>query len=344
MNPCGADDLLTYIGVERNEMQGRNFTWNTMIAIVLSLIFSTSVAAQDVYRDLQPGSLLVFPAFDITEDFITQLRITNTDSVTSVDIQLNFICPGSRQDLFCDALDRHLTLTPSGTAVLDVEEQNPPCHRGYVVAFAENATRQAISFNALIGSYHITRTNRMYYDEAEQAIAIQSVKPFQEVLGASGTLQFGAEPDPATQDYAALATHLFTGFQAVDPHHELYGSELILLTLSTIVGATNPPSLVVIDFWNENEVAFSASWEFVCWTQVRVDEIDLNFLEDNLGTRYGSMTILPVPNCPVAGGCPPLIPFEPAVLGAIRGLGLTSKSARNLYHDELPKSARYIAR
>ncbi len=342
--PCGADCLLIHLGAERNEMQGRNLTRNTVAVIVLSLALGTTVAAQGVYRDLQPGSFLVFPAFDITEDFITQLRITNTDPATSVQIQLNFVCPGSKQDLFCDALDRHLTLTPSGTAVIDVESSHPPCHRGYVTAFAENDLHQAISFNALIGSYHITRTNRRYYDEAEQAIAIQSVKPFQEVLGTSGALQFGADPDPATQDYAALGTHLFTGFQAVDGRQELYGSELILLSLSTIVGADNPASLVVIDFWNEDEVAFSASWEFVCWTQVRVDAIDLNFLESNLGTPYGSMTIMPVPNCPVPGGCPPLIPFEPAVLGAIRGLGLTSKSVRNLYHDDLPRSGLYIAR
>ncbi len=314
------------------------------LAVVFGFVLKTTSVAQEVYRDLQPGSFLVFPAFDISEGFSTQVRITNTDPATAGHIQLNFICPGSRQDPFCDTLGRHLTLAPAGTATLDVESYHPPCDRGYLVAFAENKKYQAISFNALIGSYHITRNHRRYDDEAEQAIAIQSVKPFNTVLGANGILNFGADSDPATQDYAALGTHLFTDFRAVDGHHEWYGSELILLSLNTIIGAPNPASRVVVDFRNANEVAFSASWEFVCWTQVRLDEIDLNFLEANLGTLHGSMTIVPVPNCPVPGGCPPLIPFEPAVLGAIRGLGWMSGSARNLYHDALPRSARYVAR
>ncbi len=324
-------------------MQERNWAGHVLAVVLLSVTFSTAGLAQDIYKELQPGSFLVFPAFDIRKDFITQLRVTNTDPATSVHIQFNFVCPGSKQDMFCDALGRHITLTPSATAVLDVADQNPPCNQGYVVAFAENIRREAISFNALIGSYHIIRNHQRYHAEAAQALAIQSVKPLNEVLGASGGLQFGADPDPSTQDYAALGTQLFTGFQAVDDH-QLYGSELILLALDTLAGAPNPLSLVVIDFWNENEVAFSASWGFVCWTQVRVDTIDFNFLESNLGTSYGSMTIMPVPSCPIPGGCPPLVPFEPVVLGAIRETGRSSRSARNLYHDELPRSTMYFAR
>jgi len=325
-------------------MQGRSLLLTCCAFAVIVLNLVTTAAAQDVYRDLQPGSFLVFPAFDITEGFFTQLRITNTEPVTAVQIQLNFVCPGSKQDLFCDALARHVTLRPSGTAVLDVEDAHPPCNQGYVVAFAENALHQAISFNALIGSYEIAPTHRHHAHPTEPAVAIQSVKPFKAVLGTSGALQFGAEPTPDTQDYAALATQLFTDFQAVGGHRQTSGSELILLTLHTLIGAPNPVSLVVIDFWNENEVAFSASLEFVCWTQVHVDEIDLNFTEGNLGTRYGFMTMMPVPNCPLPGGCPPLIPFEPAMLGAIRELGRRSKHPRHLYHDELPRSALYITR
>ena len=342
--PCGADFPLANIDAESNVMQGRNviLTWYAFGAIVLSL--GAVADAQEVYRDLQPGSFLVFPVFDITQGFITQLHITNTDPMMAVQIQLDFVCPGSRQDPFCDALTRHLTIIPSGALVLDVEEFHPPCNQGYIVVFAENAMHQAISFNALIGSYNITRRYREHDGGAEQAITIQSVKPFNEVLGESGVLQFGPHPNPATQDYAALATQLFTSFRAVGGSEKVYGSDLILLTLNTMIGAPNPASLVVIDFWNENAVAFSASLEFVCWTQVRVDEIDFNFVSANLGTLYGSMTIIPAPNCPLPGGCPPLTPFDPAVLGAIRGLEWRTKRARNLYHDELPKSAMYLTR
>ena len=325
-------------------MQGRKviLTWCAFGAIVWSL--GAIAAAQEVYRDLQPGSLLVFPVFDITEGFVTQMHITNTDPMTAVQVQIDFVCPGSSQDPFCDALSRHLTIVSSGTMVIDVEEFHPPCKQGYAIVFAENAMYQAISFNTLIGSYNVTRRYRSHEGGAEQAIAIQSIKPFNEVLGASGALQFGPDPNPDTQDYAALATQLFTSFRAVGGSDPLRGSELILLTLNTIVGAPNPASLVVIDFRSENAVAFSATWEFVCWTQVRIDDIDFNVMEDHLGTLYGSMTIMPAPSCPLPGGCPPLIPFDPAVLGAMRGLEWRTKRARNLYHDELPKSAMYLTR
>jgi hypothetical protein len=53
----------------------------------------------------------------------------------------------------------------------------------------------------------------------------------------------------------------------------------------------NPPAVAFIDFWNAAEVPFSTSTEFICWTEKQLEAIDVNFLEDNLGTTYGSMRI-----------------------------------------------------
>ena len=323
--------------------QYRAFRWSGFAALLVYIGCSISVSAQPILNDSQLGSFLVFPVFDIREDYTTQLRITNTDPAISIQIQLNFICPGSKQDAFCDTLNTHLTITPHGTAIINVTDHHPPCDQGFVVAFAENGLHQAISFNALLGSYRINWTKKRLYSEAEKAISIQSVKPSGEILGTSGGLQFGADPDPVTQDYVALGNHLFTDFRAVNGSGS-YGSNLILLTLGTIAGASNPVSLVAIDFWNENEVAFSTSLEFVCWTRVRLDQIDFNFLSDNLETPHGSMTIIPVPNCPIPGTCPPILPFDPAVLGAIEETAKSSLTVRNLYHGRLPKSAIYVAR
>jgi hypothetical protein len=218
-----------------------------------------------------------------------------------------------------------------------VADFNPPCHEGYVVAFAENQRYEAIAFDHLIGSYHIAFKDNK---EAAPAISIQSVKDEGTVLGEDYELQFGttAGPDP---DYKALPTHLYTDFQAV---HKEGGSELILLTLDSIAGGHNPVTSVDINFWNEKEVAFSTSWEFVCWTRVPLEKIDFNFYADNLNTNYGSIKLKAEPKCPLAGGCPPLEPFDPAILGAIDEYTAKSWTKRNLFHDKTPKSTVFIPR
>ena len=233
-------------------------------------------------------------------------------------------------------------LTPYETRVIKVSELNPPCYEGFIVVFAENTSYEAISWNYLIGSYHIDYGRGGY--EASQAIAIQSVKDDGDVLGADGKLQFGPGKPGSDQDYAALGTQLSTDF--LSTHHErgTRGSDLVLLTLDTIAGSHNPTTHVGIRFFNEKEVPFSTSWQYVCWTRVPLDAIDFNFRVENLGTTYGSMVITPEASCPVAGGCPPLEEFEPAILGAINEYRPGSSTKRNLFHDRERRSTVYVPR
>lgn len=323
--------------------KGQLATWVTMAVVGLSLAFASpgfTQPAEDpgpVFDEMTPGSFLVFPLFDVREGYATQIRITNTSSSSSVAVQLNFVCPGTKKDPFCPALDRHIDLTPYETYVAHVADFNPPCHEGFVVAFAENGSYQAVAFDYLIGSYHIAFGGSR---ESAPAIAIQSLKDAGEVLGADNELQFGtiAGPDP---DYKALPTQLYTDFQAAG---EGVGSQLILLTLDTIAGGHNPVTSVDIDFWNEHEEPFSTSWEFVCWTRVPLERIDFNFFADNLGTPYGALKVKADAKCPLAGGCPPLEPFDPTILGAINEYRGDSWSKRNLFHDKVPKSTVFIPR
>ncbi len=315
-------------------------TLAALTTILLSATLTRPATAQ-VFNALQPGSVLVFPEFDQRQKRKTQLLITNTDLGADVRVQLTFICPGNkRRDPFCDALDIHISLTPLGTAVMDVAAQHPPCAEGYVMAIAEDKRGQPISFNALIGGYHISKNRRA---EASEAIAIQSIHPAGAVLGTNGALQFGPEPDPATQDYAALGTNLLTIFRAVRLDNPKRKTELILLTLDSLAGVQNPSTLVFIDFQNAHEVPFSTSWEYVCWTRVSLSRVDFNFLEANLGSTHGSMTIVPVGNCPVPGGCPPFFLFDPTVLSVINENAPGVWNKRNLHHDNVPKSAIYFA-
>ena len=329
---------------------GRLVVWLTMAMVVLSMgVVSPSMAqtAGDdvpVFHEMNPGSLLVFPLFDVREGWATQLRITNTSDTSSVAVQLNFVCPGTREDNFCDGLDRHIAITPHGTFVGDVASFNPPCAEGYVVAFAENGAHEAVAFDYLIGSYHIAFAGTV---EAAPAIAIQSAKAEGENLGDDGLRFGGVTEDDA--DYKALPSRVFTDFLAIVPGEAgtpVIGSDLILLTLDAAVGEFNPVTNVDIDFWNANEMPFSTSWHFVCWTRVSLDKIDFNFLAANLGTPHGSLTVEGMPSCPLAGACPPLFTFDPTILGAINEFGavLGSRTKRNLFHDKVPKSTTFYPR
>jgi hypothetical protein len=306
-----------------------------------------------VFEQNVPGSFLVFPKFDIRGDTATQLRIVNHGD-KEINVKLNYVCPGVKNvNQFCAALDRQVSFTPKQTRVIDVADQNPPCNQGYVVAFAlmEDSYSQAVSYNELTGSYNINSGRRV---EAENAVTVQSEKPEGEPLGMNGKLRFGGQhagasmPEANGADYRGMPSVLGTDFRAITPGVEGesadQGSTLTLLTLDTLAGQQNPAALAFIDFWNAAEEPFSSSVEFVCWTEKQLDAIDANFLEENLGTTYGSMKITPSPNCPIPGGCPPLQPFDATMLGAISEYGDGDVSGRLLSHDDTPKCTSYQPR
>lgn len=310
------------------------------LSVALSGVLAGGVATAQVLDDNSPGSFLVFPKFDIRGESATQIRIVNNGS-SAIDVKINFVCPGVKHvNEFCAALDTTIPFTPHQTRAIDVADLNPPCNQGYVVAFPINSSGRAYSYNNLLGSYNITEGRRL---ESENAIAVQSPRSGGTVLGSNGKLRFGGEG----ADYSAMGSNLYTDFRAVVPGSEGeadVGSRLTLLTLDVLAGMQNPPAVAFIDFWNAAEVPYSSSIEFICWTEVQLDSIDLNFLEENLGTSHGSMKITPFPNCPLPGGCPPLTPYDATMLGHITEYGDGDRGGRSLYHDQEPKNTSYQPR
>ena len=315
------------------------------VALCCSAFLGTAWASPAVLDDNSPGSFLVFPRFDIRGDTITELRIVNngenlTNSngdVVDLKVKLNYVCPGVKHvNEFCAALDRTITFTPNQTRIIDVADQNPPCSQGYVIAYAVSpiGIDKPAAYDYLTGSYYITSARS---NEADGAIAIQAVGLQGPPNGASSAVQlsFGT-------DYRALGTVSYTDFRAASTEPEA-GSVLTLMTLDVLAGMQNPAAVVFIDFWNSAEVPFSTSHEFICWTEKQIETIDLNFLEANLGTTYGSMRITPNANCPLPGGCPPLVPYDATILGAISEYGCDSKS-HTLFHDQDPKTTTYQPR
>lgn len=142
--------------------------------------------------DMMPGSLLIFPIFDIRSTGPgtrnqTRIRITNNGVVTT-DVHLTAICPGRTvandgiYDPHCAATDRKITLTSHQTAILEIgtpfvatgastpSSNNAPvyefgfpvpCSEGYIIAYAQTAPNpvsgavNAISYNSLYGDYQI---------------------------------------------------------------------------------------------------------------------------------------------------------------------------------------------
>lgn len=299
------------------------------------IIFGLANVASAQLQDNVPGSFLLFPKFDIRGDSSTQFRIANTGE-SNINVYIVAVCPGVKNiNPFCAKLDTTIRFTPHQTRVIDVADLHPPCAQGYLTAYAYGAGGQfdvgglaannrPISYNHLVGSYRIDvgRTQ-----ESDNAIASQS--PFNDGFILNSPPLFGF-------DYFGDVSALHIDFLSVTPSIGATpgsGSRLSLVDLHATPGAPNPPALLFVDFWNAAEVPFSSSLEFVCWTEKDLDAIDLNFLSANLGTSRGSMTLTPVDNCPLPGGCPPLIPHYPFPLGVLMEHGDGDTASRTLYYE-----------
>lgn len=273
------------------------------------LAFGVAAYAAPV-QSLTPGTMLVFPKFDVGADSKTQLRVNNTGS-SAIRFHYNYVCPGiPRGDDSCAKLDRTKSLTPHQTLLIDVASENPPCDRGFIIGYAVDQATRPVSFNHLLGTYNISAGRRL---SSDNAFSIQSVRAEFQALGGPNGFSFTPGLD---QDFAEIGATFVSDFRA-NPDVAV-GSRLVLLDIGASLGRRNPISSATVDFWNSAEEPFSSSWEFVCWTEVSLDQIDANFLSDNLGTLYGSMRIESSLSCPVAGLCPPFLPRAPLLLAVIQ--------------------------
>jgi hypothetical protein len=299
-------------------------------------------------RGEEPGSLLIFPEFDITPPAVTQIRVTDVRDPAlggTTRVRFQYICPGVPGvpgfPRVCPTIDRHKFLTFHGTLVVDVATDlglgGPfPCNNGYLVAFVEDANHNPISSNSLIGSYRITDVDDQ---EATNAIAVQSARPPGTVLGsvdATGevVLTFGSSQGATTcskkppktctttgaADYVALPDTLHSDFQAVDLAAPKT-AELIVLTPTVKAGLANPEASLAVHWWNQFEDEFSSTRQFTCWAKVPLQTISASFLALNLGSPIGSVRVESV----TTGD------YSPAILGVIRETG-PGVTLRRMYH------------
>jgi len=271
-------------------------------------------------QDNIPGSFLVFPLFDISSGNQTTIRITDvsggnvsgpgSNGPFSVRVHVDVICKGTKSDTRCNQNNYETSLTFHETVeihVADLVGDPVNCNAGYIVAFAEDPSgtvAQPISYNNLIGSYHVGAEPRDS-DNASyggNAIAFQAnaasipgtVTPIGTFLIPPSddlSLSFGAA---SSNDYVAWPRYLVSTFQAEDVDDK---TEIVLLTLPDgAPDAASKETIVSINYWNENEQNKSTSERLWCWDRVDLKVLDQHFREGSgpafLGSDVGSLKVI----------------------------------------------------
>jgi hypothetical protein len=291
--------------------------------------------------------------FDVNNDpgnaRTTTLKISNTSNSTGVWVHLVRVCGGIKSfggQGLCQGSDRTQYLTPGETWVRDVANffgiDRDNCPTGYIVAYVQKASNdsQPIVRNVLIGSVHMNSAGAL-----NQRTSGMQVYGFQ-AAGADGADVAGATGGPFPQlpfdnaGYAAPATTYSTDFLATAGTRF---SELTLLTLDIQAGAQNDPTLVALDWYNQDEEPYSGAIEYVCHVRVRLDdELNAaqpgagvqggnNFTAANLGSQYGLLVMTP-------------FTANHALLGAIMEQGQNRQTLRGLWHDDTPRPTTFIGR
>jgi hypothetical protein len=288
--------------------------------------------------DTKPGSVLIFPLFDVSSSSTTQIRITDISGgnssgdgkTTAHRIRFNFVCGGDSEG-FCNSIDVEDNWTSHQTKVYDVRNDlgigfGAPCEQGYIVAFIGDKDGNLIADDKLIGSYYIT-TEGVDGVAASNAIAVQhnrtlpfalpGVPPFGQP---GGDVTFGPGPLDSS-DYVAFPIALFSDFRA----EPASSTELILLNPNLkpgIPGFENDPVLVQVFAWNASEKQFSSRHTFTCWERVRLTDFDSRLSTSSVfgsPTGYVKVFAQTVPH-----------PLLGAILETNGGDGLT---IRNMYHQ-----------
>jgi hypothetical protein len=291
-----------------------------------------------------------------------------------VKLKAHWVCPGDQtfeNKYICRETDFDLYTTVFGTISFNPENvgapagfptsppaptaggvqrvPNPPCERGYLIAWVINTNDQPINFNTLIGDAVIRDGNGSV--SAYNGIPIQAV-PVAGAAGAliapfaEGLLPFtGGAGQYATVSNTVQSSVRFEG--GLRPGPEAVTTDLTLLTLDVRSNRSNNPVYVDLNFYNANEFLVSTFTEFICWAELSLSGVNLpasseDFINPNLtaasmGTQKGLVVSGPAIKIPfVANAADPV--------GPVTLLGIVTTSVYNtttyaysysLYHDAI---------
>jgi len=299
--------------------------WGLLLipALALAMPASAQVRPPTLSDSEEPGSVIVFPKFirgtvtlpeggtvprtEIEIGVVCPKRTICAEHAP-VKIRLHWVCPGSQDPstkFVCKETDFDITLSVYEKAVivpdgsfLGVSNKNVPtaeCPRGYLIGWViRPSDDQPIKFDGLIGDAVLREagTSLAAYNaipiQADPALATNAVV----TTNGNGALVF----DGAAGHYQMVTGTVFGDVRYSNPTAStafpvLSDGSLTLLTLDVKSNRPNNPLFVDLDFFggnpsfigNENQL--STFWEFICWDEVRLVDIDANLTTSVMGRK-----------------------------------------------------------
>jgi hypothetical protein len=272
----------------------------------------------------EPGSVIVFPKFitgtvalpeggtapatELEIGIVCPVGVTCPEH-QSIKMRFHWVCPGDESfpaKLICRETDFDVTasvnekvvLVPNGVGTADGVGTRfvppPPCPKGYLIGWVVNTSDRPIKFDGLIGDavLRVGSTALASYN----AIPIQADPTL--ANGALITLVDGRLPDSLAFDggtghYQAVTGRIYGDVRYTNPAGptNFAAGYITLLTLDTLSNRPNFPTFVDLFFYAgfgsalgvENVI--STSTEFVCWTEQRIDDIDINLRTTVMGRK-----------------------------------------------------------
>src|ERR1700730_6346688 len=294
-------------------------------ALALAMPASAQVRPATLSDSEEPGSVIVFPKFikgtvtlpeggtaPATEIEIGVVCPTGSTCAEhqSVKVRLHWGCPGSQDPFFkyvCKETDFDITLSVFEKAVIvpdgppgfaTVSNKSVPaagCDRGYLIGWViRPSDDRPIKFDGLIGDAVLRGTGLA---PAGTALAAYSAIPIQAVpalanaalvtTNGNGALLF----DGLAGHYQMVTGTVFGDVRYTSTTAPLSDGSLTLLTLDVKSNRPHNPLFVDLDFFggvgrvvgNENQLSTFA--EFICWTEVRLVDIDANLNTTVMGRK-----------------------------------------------------------
>jgi len=237
----------------------------------------------------EPGSVLVFPYF-------RKGTVPSNQSAThpKTEIEISVTCPrGTRcVEGGLNTVNGTLFFHPTQEGALPGAAVVPeaPCARGFLIVWVVDQQNRPIKYDGLIGNAVVReQTNSAvgYNAVGIQAGLLLPVRaPTDRHFGPGG---FNGRLDFNGIEYMPVAGKIFGTVRYPRPSDAtqppLDDTRLILLTLDVAAGQPNQPTSVGLDFFKADETLSSDSVDFVCWTRVRLTDINPNFTSAVMGRK-----------------------------------------------------------
>jgi hypothetical protein len=169
-----------------------------------------------------------------------------------------------------------IILDPENDFFVDYEDvPRAPCDEGFLIVWVVNEYGQAIKFDGLIGDAivrHDEDTASGYNALPIQASSALRTFDVTDLDAPAGDLDFDGS------EYKAITGKIFGTVRYESPFDTFVEiapkTKLTLLTLDVKSNKPNNPTFVDLNFYNEFEKIESTYTKFVCWTSVRLRDID----------------------------------------------------------------------